>query len=53
MEAAAGRGAEVEGRKGWRWRQRRTERAPEGSQRVLQRTESSIKRRRIERLRSP
>ncbi len=53
IEAAAGRGAKVDGRKGGRWRQSRTARGEEMSQRVLQRAASSIMIRRVERFRSP
>lgn len=51
IEAAAGRGMGVEGRKGGRWRQRRTGSGEEGLQRCLHRTGSSIMMRRVERLR--
>lgn len=53
IEAAAGRGRGVLGRKGGRWRQRQTARGKEGLQRCLQRTGSSIMSRRVERLRRP
>lgn len=53
MEAAAGRKVAVEGRKGGRWRQRRTERGEEVSKRCLQSDGSSIMIRIVVRLSRP
>lgn len=43
----------VKGRKGWRWRQSRTWRAVEGSNKRVQRLGSSMTMRRVVRLRRP
>lgn len=53
MEAAAGRKVAVEGRKGGRWRQRRTRRGDEVSKRCLQIDGSSIMIRMVVRLSRP
>ena len=53
MEAAAGRKVAVEGRKGGRWRQRRTERGDEVSKRCLQSDGSSTMIRIVVRLSRP
>lgn len=53
IAAARGRGEGVEGRKGGRWRQRRTGREKAGSKILLQRVWSSSRMRRVTRFRRP
>ena len=53
IAAAGGLALGVKGRKGWRWRQRRTWMVTEGSIRRVQRMGSSMMMRRVVRLRRP